>query len=199
MLGHLAEKPDDFIGAFRRLPMKLQVLFVQAYQSYLFNCFLSQRILNGLPLNTAVIGDYYVNVERSGLPMVKTGKIVNEDSLAEVNKLIKAGKIRVAVPMVGAKQKLSEGGMGEIEKQILETEGVHAENFRIEAMPEASGRGELRTAISPIQTFKLHEVSSDADSAKQQADVGFMLLRGSYATMLLREIMKPQDPVEAGF
>ncbi len=199
MLGHLTEKPDDFIGAFRKLPIKLQVLFVQAYQSYLFNCFLSQRILNGLSLNTAITGDYYVHVERSGLPMVKTGKIVNADSLADVNKLINAGKIRVAVPIVGAKQKLSQGGMGEIEKQILEAEGVHAENFRIEALPETSGRGELRMAISPIQTFKLHEVSSDTDSAKQQADVGFMLLRGSYATMLLREIMKPTDPVKAGF
>jgi tRNA pseudouridine13 synthase len=199
MLSHLAEKPDDFVGAFRRLPIKLQVLFVQAYQSYLFNCFISHRILNGVPLNTAATGDYYVNVERSGLPMVKTGKIANGDSLAEVNRLSKAGKIRVAVPMVGAKQKLSQGTMGEIEKQILEAEGIRAENFRVEAMPDISERGGLRTAISPIHTFKLNEVSSDTDSAKQQADVGFMLLKGSYATMLLREIMKPPDPAVAGF
>lgn len=39
ILRHLAEKPDDFVGAFQRLPIKLQMLFVQAYQSYLFNCF----------------------------------------------------------------------------------------------------------------------------------------------------------------
>jgi tRNA(Glu) U13 pseudouridine synthase TruD len=32
-----------------------------------------------------------------------------------------------------------------------------------------------------------------------QVKLGFMLLRGSYATMLLREIMKPRNPILAGF
>ena len=29
--------------------------------------------------------------------------------------------------------------------------------------------------------------------------VGFSLSRGSFATILLREIMKPDNPIEAGF
>ena len=32
-----------------------------------------------------------------------------------------------------------------------------------------------------------------------QAKVSFMLLRGSYATVFLREIMKPSDLITAGF
>ena len=48
MLNHLADNPDDFVGAFQRLPVKLQELFVQAHQSYLFNRFLSERIKHGL-------------------------------------------------------------------------------------------------------------------------------------------------------
>jgi tRNA pseudouridine13 synthase len=44
MLNHLADNPDDFVGAFQRLPLKLQALFVQAHQSYLFNRFLSERV-----------------------------------------------------------------------------------------------------------------------------------------------------------
>ena len=40
MLNHLAQNPTDFSGAFQRLPPKLQALFVQAHQSYLFNRFL---------------------------------------------------------------------------------------------------------------------------------------------------------------
>src|SRR4030043_644546 len=44
MLAHLVEKPRDFVGTFKRLPVKLQALLVQAYQSFLFNCFLSERI-----------------------------------------------------------------------------------------------------------------------------------------------------------
>ena len=56
MLNHLADNPDDFVGAFQRLPLKLQALFVQAHQSYLFNRFLSERVKHDLPLNEAVGG-----------------------------------------------------------------------------------------------------------------------------------------------
>jgi tRNA pseudouridine13 synthase len=200
MLSHLVEKPDDFIGAFKRLPIRLQELFVQAYQSYLFNRFLSKRIRNGFALNTAEVGDYMVNVERSGLPMIKTGKMADAATLAETNESIKTGKMRVALPLVGIKQRFSQGVMGQIEKQILEAEDVKTENFRIDAIPEISGRGELRTVMAPIKNFKLGGVLASADNLKEhQAELEFMLLRGSYATVLLREIMKPHNPISAGF
>jgi len=200
MLSHLVEKPDDFIGAFKRLPIKLQALFVQAYQSYLFNRFLSERIRNGFALNTAEVGDYMVNVERSGLPMIKTGKMADAATLAETNESIKTGKMRVALPLVGIKQRFSQGVMGQIEKQILEAEGIKTENFKIDAIPMISGRGELRAIVSPIKNFRVHNISRIADNLKEhQAELEFMLLRGSYATVLLREIMKPHNPISAGF
>jgi len=34
---------------------------------------------------------------------------------------------------------------------------------------------------------------------ENQVRLSFMLLRGSYATMLLREIMKSPEPIAAGF
>jgi tRNA pseudouridine13 synthase len=200
MLNHLVEKPDDFIGAFKRLPIKLQALFVQAYQSYLFNRFLSERIRNGFALNTAEVGDYMVNVERSGLPMIKTGKMADAATLAETNESIKTGKMRIALPLVGIKQRFSQGVMGQIEKQILEAEGIKTENFKIDAIPMISGRGELRAIVSPIKNFRVHNISRIADNLKEhQAELEFMLLRGSYATVLLREIMKPHNPISAGF
>ena len=200
MLRHLVEKTGDFVGAFRRLPIKLQQLFVQAYQSYLFNRFLSERIRNGFSLNSAEVGDFVVNVERSGLPMAKTGRMVNADSLAEVSGLIKAGKLRVALPLVGTRQRLSEGVMGQIEKRILEAEGVEPANFNVDAMPEISGKGGLRAIVSPVRDFLVESGSPSTNGLRRrQAELGFTLLRGSYATMLLREIMKPPDPICAGF
>ena len=55
MLSHLANNPDDFVGAFQKLPVKLQELFVQAHQSYLFNRFLSERIKLSYYLNKAEV------------------------------------------------------------------------------------------------------------------------------------------------
>jgi tRNA pseudouridine13 synthase len=199
MLRHLAEKPDDFVGAFTRLPVKLQVLFVQAFQSYLFNRFLSERIKNGFSLNKAEVGDFVVNVERSGLPMVNLAKVVSTKTIAETNELVKAGRMRVALPLIGIKQQLSQSQMGQIEREILEEEGVKTENFRYSEISKISGRGALRVVLSPVRRFRLNGNSIVATQSKHQADLSFMLLRGSYATVLLREIMKPINPIKAGF
>jgi len=200
MLRHLVEKPDDFIGAFKRLPVKLQGLFVQAYQSYLFNRFLSERIKSGFSLNKAEVGDYVVNVERSGLPMVKVAKVADAETVTAANEAVKAGRMRVALPLIGIKQSLSQGVMGQIERRILEEEGVQPENFRVNAIPVMSGRGGLRAVLAPISNFKSQSISVFAPKQRtHQADLSFMLLRGSYATVFLREIMKPNKLIIAGF
>jgi tRNA pseudouridine13 synthase len=200
MLRHLVEKPEDFVGAFRRLPVKLQALFVQACQSYLFNRFLSERVKNGFSLIKAEVGDYVVNVERSGLPMLHTAKFVDSENVSEVNKLVNAGRMQVALPLIGVKQRLSQGVMEQIERQILEEENVETRNFRVNGVREMSRRGGLRAVVTPVRDFKLHGVSTNAaEQRKRRADLSFMLLRGSYATVFLREMMKPRDSIKAGF
>lgn len=200
MLRHLVDKPADFVGAFKRLPVKLQALFVQAYQSYLFNRFLSERIKQGFALDMAEIGDYVVHVDRLGLPMPNTAKLVSPETAAAANELIKAGRMRVALPLIGSKQRLSQSAMGQIEQQVFEEEGIEASGFKINAIPNISALGGFRAVISPVKNFKLNAVSACANSnCWCEAALSFMLLRGSYATVLLREIMKPRSPDSAGF
>ena len=172
MLRRLVEEPADFVGAFRRLPVKLQALFVQAYQSFLFNRFLSERVKSGFSLDKAEVGDFVVNVERSGLPMVNVAKVAGAENLSEINTLVKAGRMRVALPLVGIKQSLSQGVMGQIEKQVLEEESAESENFRVDAVREMSKRGRLRPIITPIINFKLLDVLNSAVNSKaHQADL----------------------------
>jgi tRNA pseudouridine13 synthase len=199
MLRHLAEASDDFAGAFRRLPPKLVELFPQACQSYLFNRFLSRRIENGLPLNKALVGDYVVNVQRSGLPMLAMYRTASTETLAEINKAIQNGKMRLAIPLVGYRQRLSQGVQGEIEKQILCEEKTGPESFRIPTMPEVSLRGELRTALTPLSDYSLEQMVDSSSSSDCEVKVSFTLHRSSYATIVLRELMKPRNPIKAGF
>lgn len=198
MLSHLADNPEDFVGAFQQLPIKLQELFVQAHQSYLFNRFLSQRLVHGYALNRAEAGDYVVGVERSGLPLTKVSKIVTSEAEAVVNEQIKAGKMRVALPIVGVRQKLSEGAMGQIEREVLEKEQVKLEELLVNPLSKVGGKGGLRTVAAPVRDFTF-QVSDLADGKGCHAELSFMLQRGCYATVLLREIMKPADPLTAGF
>lgn len=200
MLSHLARKPDDFIGAFRKLPPKLRRLFPQACQAYLFNKFLSKRIEKGLPLNRAEVGDYIINMERSGLPMLRMCRIASTDACGGINKAIQTGKMQSAIPLVGFKQHPSQGVQGEIENQILQEEDIAMESFRIEAVPEISLRGGLRAAIVPLNSFLLEEISEDyANPSKHKSELSFALHRGSYATIVLRELMKPRNLIQAGF
>jgi tRNA pseudouridine13 synthase len=193
MLLHLAEYPNDFVGAFRQLPNKLQALFIQAHQSHLFNRFLSERVKADLPLNEAIDGDFVVAVERSGLPMTTVAKVAFQENLKEINNQIKAGKLRVALPIVGLKQRLSQGKMGQIETDVLREEKVDAENVWVNELARVGGKGGLRTVIAPIIEFKVQDVSKDSVLLK------YVLLRGCYATIVLREIMKPNEPISAGF
>jgi tRNA(Glu) U13 pseudouridine synthase TruD len=66
-------------------------------------------------------------------------------------------------------------------------------------LSRTGGKGGLRTAVTPIRDFKLQSISADAAGDVVQATVSFMLQRGSYATVVLREIMKPSDLITAGF
>jgi len=46
LINHLVEKPGDFEGAIRRLPKGLQLMFVHAYQSSIFNRALSDYLIS---------------------------------------------------------------------------------------------------------------------------------------------------------
>jgi tRNA pseudouridine13 synthase len=173
MLRHLAEHPKDYVGAFRRLPLKLCRLFVQAYQSYLFNRFLSARIKQKLPLNKILNGDYTLKVDNA---------------------------TRLALPLIGFRQSTSSGIQGEMEKEILETEKIEPGNFRVHHIREISSAGGLRLALASIKDLEIEKPTLDqTNSSKLQVKMEFMLPSGSYATVLLREFMKPRNPVEAGF
>ena len=77
-------------------------------------------------------------------------------------------------------------------------EGIKAEELQVNVLSRTGGRGGLRAVVTPVHDFKLQSVSANKDGVSE-AKVSFMLLRGSYATVVLREIIKPSDPISAGF
>ncbi|MEJ2280772.1 MAG: tRNA pseudouridine(13) synthase TruD [Candidatus Bathyarchaeota archaeon] len=200
MLRHLSEYPTDFVGAFRKLPRRLRKLFVQSYQSYLFNRFLSERIKRGIPLNEPQIGDYVINLDENGLPMENHCDQTDLSNIKKIEGLVKTGKICTAAPLVGSNQSPSKGIQGEIENAILEAENVTQEIFKISFMPEVTAEGRVRAMLNPAWNLVLEEISEDKENeGAQYMKLGFSLNRGSYATVLLREFMKPHDLIFAGY
>ena len=63
--------------------------------------------------------------------------------------------------------------------------------IRIKSYPEASSKGGYRPVIMPIKDFQTLEINDDPlNESKKMLKVTFSLGKGSYATILLRELMK---------
>ena len=56
IIHHLCKFPRDFVGAFQNLPRHLTYMFTHAYQSYIFNLIINERIEAGIGIR-AIEGD----------------------------------------------------------------------------------------------------------------------------------------------
>jgi tRNA pseudouridine13 synthase len=91
------------------------------------------------------------------------------------------------VPLFGFNSCFSEGPQGELEKTILDEEGISTKEFLIRSVPELSCKGYLRA--SSVNVKPVLKMISD-----ETVIVEFALPTGSYATTALREFMKA-DPL----
>jgi tRNA pseudouridine13 synthase len=72
-----------------------------------------------------------------------------------------------------------------MEQKILDEENLKLEDFSVPKMPKLGSHGIRR----PIR-FKIWDVS--AESFENGVIVGFSIPKGSYATSVLREVMKKE-------
>ncbi len=157
------------LRAIRTIPVSLRRFYIQAYQSFIFNQSLSAAFLDGEDLFEAQSGD--VCFDYNGI----------------IGKYVKGMDQNLALPFVGYSYYKKTRFDFQISK-ILEQEEVSPKDFFIKEMQEASSEGGFRQAAIHCSDYSAHD---DV--------VEFSLSRGSFATILLREIMKPQDPMIAGF
>ena len=83
MLEHLIDNPDDFLGAFKKLPNNLQLMTIHAAQSIIFNKSLNLRIASGLPISTPVEGDLVGRVDEKGQLNVNSCVTVEKEHCLE--------------------------------------------------------------------------------------------------------------------
>ncbi len=159
----------DVVKAFKSIPLSLRRFYIQAYQSFLFNMTLSSAYRNGEDLFESQSGD------------------VCYDLKGILGKFVKGLDQILAIPVVGYSYYKKTRFDYYISK-ILKDEEIQPKNFFIKEMQEISNEGGFRQSSITCNDF----------STKNNT-VEFTLSRGSFATMVLREIMKPSDPISAGF
>lgn len=133
MLAYLSENPEDFIGAFRKLPRYTLLLFVHAFQSYLFNECLSERIKDGMVRKED--GEFYCSSNSYGFPDPE-----------------KPGMDWLCGKLLGYNSTPNER-----EKALLERHEISLGAFKIEKMPELSSKGHYRPLLSTFKDFEFKE------------------------------------------
>lgn len=160
---------DDALKALRAMPISLRRFFIEAYQSFIFNRTVSMAHEIGENLFAPQADDVCYDKDDN------LGRYQNDPEQ------------KLAIPLVGYSYSKRNRFDYQISK-ILGEEQMSTKDFFVKEMQEISGEGGFRHAVMLCRDF-----------AVNPPYVSFTLSRGSYATMLLREIIKPSDPVAAGF
>lgn len=168
--------------AFLSLPLPIMRIFIHAYQSYLFNLYISRRIEEGLPLNEALVGDIVIQV-KGGVPYRDRTYRVTETNIGFVNEKIHKGQAMVSGPLFGFAMRRARGIPGRLEEELLDAEGITLDDFKRLPKPMAEPGGRRELLIRPLG-LTYGYVSGVGMCFR------FFLPKGVYATSVLREIMK---------
>ncbi len=163
IINHLIRYPNDYAGSFQTLTKKIRYLFSHAVQSDIFNKILEERIR-----------------EFGGQAL----DVIDGDVLVD-------GVPAIILP--GFESAYAGGKAGEIEKRVLEREGVNFSDFKTEKMSELSSKGD-RKAIKLIPAdFKVEKIGKDEfNEGKLTVTLSFFLTKGNYATTILKELLKEE-------
>lgn len=168
--GELTDK--SYKNALHALPKPLQRMFVHAYQSFLFNAAVSKRV--GMGINKYIEGDIIINNEE---------RIVRDKTPEEYQELIDTFQVNPTSPLYGTKVPFAGGKVGEMEKSILDDYGLSKEDFEVPKMPRLGSHG-LRRSMR-FQVWDTSAIATDEGVLTE-----FSINKGSYATAVLREVMK---------
>ena len=163
---------ESYMNALHALPKPLQRMFVHAYQSYLFNDVVSRRVEMGI--NKYIEGDIIIDNEE---------RIVRDKTPEEYQELIDNFEVNPTSPLYGTKVPFAGGEVGEMEKEVLNSYNLDKNDFEVPKMPRLGSHG-LRRSMC----FKVWDASATATDEGVLCE--FSINKGSYATAVLREVMK---------
>lgn len=168
-------------AAVKIVDQKLRRLWVSALQSRLFNEIVARRIG---ALDKVMEGDLAYKHDSGSVFKV-------EDVAAEQ---LRADRFEISPtgPLIGYRCTLPAGEPLKIEEEVFASHSLKPQDFRQEGKEKVKGaRRSLR--VQPREV----ELEGGSDAHGPHITVAFTLPSGSFATVLMRELMKDDQPDEA--
>ncbi len=183
VMKELIKHPGDFERAILKVPPRILTLQVHSFQSYIFNRLLSERVRLGLPVDRPEVGDFLIKLDETHSGR-DTWLYVTETTLEERQRQVETGEYGLALPIPGYSTRLPAVKQSETLKQILKAENVRLTDFRNPKMKSLDSAGGFHLASIALPDLDLSRTDDDGLQAR------FSLRKGSYATVVMREIMK---------
>jgi tRNA pseudouridine13 synthase len=166
------EPPPPAAGRRQNLRSRfLRKLVLSAAQSALFNCCLARRLTDGL-LRRVLAGDVMAKWPLGGLFVA--ADVAREQERFDARETVTAG------PIFGRKTFPAEGEALRRESAVLADAGLSAASF--------TGFGKLVQGTRRHNLVYVEDITTDLEA--EGVRLTFALPAGSYATVLLREVMK---------
>jgi tRNA pseudouridine13 synthase len=147
MISHLKQYPNDYIGALRLLPRKVMSMYINAYQSDIWN---------------------------RGVKEYIAGRKVEENE---------------EFPLVGFGTEVSNPAIKGIVERLLAADGVKQRDFVMREIPELTSEGNSRRIFADVRELSVGKLEEDElNSGMKKVRVKFTLGRGSYATIVIKEM-----------
>ncbi|MEN2974114.1 MAG: tRNA pseudouridine(13) synthase TruD [Candidatus Caldarchaeales archaeon] len=188
MMRSLIEDPEDYVKCLRVLPLRLRRLIVESVASEIFNKSLS-KIIEEDKFNEVEVGDLVLSVDPLGRVRRERPIMVTERNLKQISEMVKDKKMVVVLPVPGYLSPIPRSSKGEKLLAVMEEEGVTFDDFKVKALPEASTKGSLRPISIPFWSFFVESINDES------INIELSLPPSAYATVFLREIMKPDNPL----
>jgi len=159
---NISRLPNDFIGAIKKVPKKIRMMYVHAFQSLIFNNTITELIKSETK--------EYKKVDYSNGFFVFPDKDLKN----------------IKIPIVGFGTEFKDKKIKDISSVLLKKEGITLRDFIIRGMPELASEGNERDMF--VKAEKLNIKTEDDELNKKKCIVSFTLPKGSYATIVIKKI-----------
>jgi tRNA pseudouridine13 synthase len=182
VMKHLMNRPGEFEKAMLKVPPRVLTLQVHAYQSYIFNRLISRRTRVGMSIYRPEVGDFLIKLDEA-----HSGRdswlFVTDSTIEERERQVESGEFGLACIVPGYSSRLPPSKQTDLLKQVLKDEDIQLREFRNSKMKSLDAPGGLHLTSILLKNL---ETSAKNEGIKVQ----FSLRKGSYATIVMREIMK---------
>ncbi len=166
---YISGLPNDFIGAIKKVPKKIRMMYVHAFQSLIFNKTIAELIMSETK--------DYKKINYSQGIFVFPDKDLNN----------------IKIPIVGFGTEFKDNKLRDISSALLKKEGITLRDFIVRAMPELASEGDERDMLVKAEKLSMKTEDDELNKDKKKCIISFTLPKGSYATIVIKKIFSDVD------